>query len=299
MYQKRTDLATEARELWNESAAEKTVLSGVIAREYMRESCRVTHIQITDEQGAKALHKPVGNYITVELGSLGEQGGFSDAVEAAAAELMPLLAPAEGGHVLVAGLGNRAITPDAIGPAAIGQILVTRHLIDHLPDMFGNLRPVSALSTGVLGTTGMESAEIIRGVVDRTKPAMVILIDALASRSLSRLCTTIQLADTGITPGSGVGNSRAALNRESLGVPVIALGVPTVVEAATLLADLSDEAGLPAPDEELLKGFTGNLIVTPKDIDKNIAEIARVSAFAANRALHPTLTQEEIAAYLA
>ena len=299
MYRKRTDLAMEARELWRESAEEQTQLSGVIAREYAREGCNVTHIQITDQQGVEALGKPVGRYITVELEGLQDPEGFHNAVETIAAELSPLLEAARGGHVLVVGLGNRAITPDAIGPAVIEQMMVTRHLVDRLPEMFGHLRPVSALSPGVLGTTGMESAEIIKGVVERTRPELVLLFDALASRSLSRLCRTLQLADTGITPGSGVGNARAALNQESLGVPVVAIGVPTVVEAATLLTDLADEAGLTELDEQTLKGYTGNLIVTPKDIDKNIEEIARVGAFAANRALHPSLSQEEIAAYLA
>lgn len=298
VYKKRTDLAMEARELWNESADTQTRLSGVVAREYERGECRVTHIQITDEQGSQALGKPVGRYITVELTDLQEAQGFHDAVEAVAAELGPLLERARGGHVLVVGLGNRAITPDAIGPAVVEQVMVTRHLIERLPEMFGHLRPVSALSPGVLGTTGMESAEIIKGVVERTKPDLVLLFDALASRSLSRLCRTLQLADTGITPGSGVGNARAALNEESLGVPVVAVGVPTVVEAATLLTDLAEEAGLATPDEDTLKGYSGNLIVTPKDIDKTIEEIARVGAYAANRALFPELSQEDIAAFL-
>ena len=299
MYQRRTDLAMEARELWRESAGEQTQLSGVIAREYAREGCSVTHIHITDGEGERALGKPIGRYITVELEGLQSPEGFHDAVEAVAAELSPLLESARGGHVLVVGLGNRAITPDAIGPAVIEQTMVTRHLVDRLPDMFGHLRPVSALSPGVLGTTGMESAEIIRGVVERTRPELVLLFDALASRSLSRLCRTLQLADTGITPGSGVGNTRAALNRQSLGVPVVAVGVPTVVEAATLLTDLAGEAGLPDIDEKTLQGYTGNLIVTPKDIDKNIEEIARVGAYAANRALHPSLSVDDISAFLA
>jgi spore protease len=299
MYQRRTDLAMEARELWRESAGEQTKLPGVIARDYTREGCNITHIHITDEQGERALNKPVGRYITVELEGLQSPEGFHDAVEAVAAELTPLLEAARGGHVLAVGLGNRAITPDAIGPAVIEQMMVTRHLVDRLPDMFGSLRPVSALTPGVLGTTGMESAEIIRGVVERTRPGLVLLFDALASRSLSRLCRTLQLADTGITPGSGVGNARAALNQDSLGVPVVAVGVPTVVEAATLLTDLAGEAGLPEVDEQTLKGYTGNLIVTPKDIDKNIEEIARVGAYAANRALHPSLSVDDISAFLA
>ncbi|MCL2031097.1 MAG: GPR endopeptidase [Oscillospiraceae bacterium] len=299
MYQRRTDLAMEARELWRESAGEQTQLPGVIAREYTRHGCGITHIHITDAQGEQALGKPAGRYVTVELEGLQSPEGFHDAVEAVTAELAPLLESARGGHVLAVGLGNRAITPDAVGPAVIEQMMVTRHLVDRLPDMFGSLRPVSALSPGVLGTTGMESAEIIRGVVERTRPELILLFDALASRSLSRLCRTLQIADTGITPGSGVGNARAALNQDSLGVPVVAVGVPTVVEAATLLTDLAGEAGLPEVDETTLKGYTGNLIVTPKDIDKTIEEIARVGAYAANRALHPSLSVEDIAAFLA
>ena len=183
--------------------------------------------------------------MTLELDGLArrEEDAFGRAARALAAELGALLGLAPGAPALVVGLGNRAITPDNIGPKAADQTMVTRHLVERVPEHFGSFRPVAALAAGVLGTTGMESGEVVRAVAEQIKPACVVAVDALASRSLRRVCRTIQLADTGITPGSGVGNARAALNAETLGVPVIAVGVPTVVDAATLTCDVLAEAG--------------------------------------------------------
>ena len=197
----------------------------------------MTRVSILDRRGEEALGKPVGTYVTLTLDGLArrEENAFGRAARAVAAELGELLgflhpeAP-----VLVVGLGNRAITPDAVGPKVHEYTLVTRHLVRQVPEHFGDLRPVASLSAGVLGTTGMESGELVRAVSERLRPACVIAVDALASRSLKRVCRTVQLADTGIAPGSGVGNHRAALDRASLGVPVIAVGVPTVVDGATL-----------------------------------------------------------------
>jgi spore protease len=296
---RRTDLAVEAREIWSESAQQQTELSGVEAREYRREGLPVTHVRILDERGVQALGKPVGSYVTLELDELRrhEDGAFRRAAAALSAELRPLL-PEGGRTALVVGLGNRAITPDAVGPLCMENILVTRHLVEQLPDAFGHLRPVAALTPGVLGGTGLESAEIIRGVMARCRPAVVVMVDALASRKLSRLCRTVQLSDTGIVPGSGVGNARAAMNRETLGVPVVAVGVPTVVDAATLASDLLADAGLPEPDGDALRTAGGGMIVTPKEIDSQVQDVAKVIAYAVNLALHPKLDMDALIGYL-
>lgn len=298
MLKQRTDLALEARELWRQSAGAATRLNGVAARDGEREGWPVTTIQITGPDGAQALGKPEGTYITLDLTGLErrEEDAFGRAVRALAAELAPLLP--EQGPVLVAGLGNRAITPDAVGPKVHDHTLVTRHLVDQLPDQFGHLRPVAALSAGVLGTTGVESGQLVRAVADSLKPACVIAVDALASRSLSRVCATIQLADTGITPGSGVGNHRQALNRETLGIPVIAVGVPTVVDGATLAADILAEAGKGELEPEALGTAGAGLMVTPRDIDSRVADLSKVIGYGISLAVNPGLTLEDLELFL-
>lgn len=299
MLQRRTDLALEAREIWSESAGREAQISGVETYETLRDGYPVTTVRITDQRGAHALSKPKGTYVTLELAGLKrrEEEAFPRAVKALAGELQTLLNVKNGESVLVVGLGNRAITPDNIGPGAIGHTLVTRHLVEQIPEHFGHFRPVSALAAGVLATTGVESSELVQAVVNKIKPSCVIAVDALASRSLSRVCTTIQLADTGITPGSGVGNHRAALNRETLGVPVIAMGVPTVVDVATLCADVLDEAGKGDFDPETLRGFGSGLMVTPRDIDQSAADLAKVIGYGINWALQD-LEIDEINALL-
>ena len=300
MLKRRTDLAVEATQLWQEQAGETTQLRGVQARDSVREGYKVTTVRILDESGAQALGKPVGTYITVELDGLlrREEDAFPRAARALAAELRGLLDLKEGDAVLVAGLGNRAITPDGIGPKAADYTLVTRHLVEQVPEQFGAFRPVSALAAGVLGTTGMESGEVVRAVAEQIKPACVVAVDALASRSLRRVCRTIQLADTGITPGSGVGNARAALNAETLGVPVIAVGVPTVVDAATLTCDVLAEAGKGELNPAALQGAGDGLIVTPKDIDTQVHDLAKVIGYGINLALHTGLTIEDVELFL-
>ena len=300
MLRRRTDLALEAREIWQESAREEAKIEGVEARESTREGYPVTTVRITNEQGAEALGKPVGNYVTLELAGLKrrEEDAFPRAANALAAELRELLHLKAGESALVVGLGNRAITPDNIGPGAVDHTLVTRHLVEQVPEHFGHFRPVAALAAGVLAATGVESGELVRSVVDKIKPACVIAIDALASRSLKRVCSTIQLADTGITPGSGVGNHRSALNRETLGVPVIALGVPTVVDVATLCADVLEEAGKGDLEPEALRGAGAGLMVTPRDIDQSAADLAKVIGYGVNLALQPDLTIEDIEMFL-
>lgn len=288
---RRTDLALEARELWQESAGETTKLSGVEARDSQREGLPVTTVRILDEEGERALGKPRGSYVTLTLEGVAhrDEDIFGRAARAIAAELSAMLegVPANG-LVLVAGLGNRAITPDAIGPKVHEHTLVTRHLVQQMPEHFGSFRPVASLAAEVLGNTGVESGEVVRAVCEKIRPACVVAVDALASRSLQRLCRTVQLADTGITPGSGVGNHRSALDRDTLGVPVIAVGVPTVVEGATLAADLLGTDELP----DLGEGR--DLLVTPKDIDSQVADLSKIIGYGISLALQPGLTVADL-----
>ena len=289
----RTDLAAESRALWQESAGNTAELAGVAARDYRRRGFPVTRVEILDGRGAQALGKPVGTYTTVDLRPYFQDRSqqFAPAAEALAEELRPLLP--EEGAVFVAGLGNAAMTPDAIGPAAVGHLLITRHLGEAVPA----LRPVAGAAAGVLGTTGMEAAEWVRGMAERVEPAAVLVIDALAARGLERLCAAVQLSDTGIIPGSGVGNARMALNRETLGVPVVSIGVPTVVDALTLTADLLPEGEAAVP--ETLRRRGRSLFVTPKDVDEQIRELGKVVGYAVNLALQRGLTVADIDALLA
>jgi len=292
---RRTDLALEARELWRESAAQNTALNGVKARDGQREGFPVTTVEILNEEGEQALGKNRGTYITLTLDALlhREEDAFGRGARAIAAELDALLQDfPQDAPVLVVGLGNRAITPDAIGPKVHDHTMVTRHLVAQMPEHFGTFRPVASLSTGVLGTTGMESGELVEAAVQKLHPACVIAVDALAARSLNRVCRTVQLADTGITPGSGVGNHRRALNRDSLGVTVIAIGVPTVVDGATLAADLIGSDDLPD------LGAGRDMLVTPKDIDSQVADLSKVIGYGINLALHPGLTVEDVDLFL-
>ena len=238
MFIKRTDLALEARELWQESAERTTRLMGVKATKSKLEGYPVTRVDILDHRGEEALGKPQGSYFTIDLTTFWQRKAdfFERAVRAVGTELKALL-PVEG-SALVVGLGNAAMTPDAVGPLALDSVLSA------MPKQFAGFRPVSAFRTGVLGTTGVESAEAVRGLVAEVQPAMVLAIDALASRRCGRVCATVQLSDTGIIPGSGVGNHRAALNRETFWVTVFAIGVPTVVDSATLAADILEESGV-------------------------------------------------------
>ena len=271
----RTDLALDAHELWRQSTGEQTAHSGVWAQEKRHRGVRITTVKILDEDGVKRLHKPIGTYLTLEIDGLRkkEQNGFRQTVLALAAELEKLIG--ERDNVLVVGLGNEAVTPDAVGPKTLRSVIVTRHLKDVLKDTMRGFRTVSTAEPGVLGTTGIESAELVRALVRDIRPEAVIVVDALASSSPSRICASIQLTDTGIVPGSGVGNSRAAFNEASLGVPVIAVGVPTVMDAG--------EEGM---------------IVIPRDIDARVREIGKVIGYALDLALHRGLHVEDIPAFL-
>ncbi len=288
----RTDLAVEAHALWRESAGETTRLKGVAAREEQAEGMTVTRVEILDQEGARALGKPEGTYLTLDVSPLWrrEEEAFPRAVRAVAALLGPLLP--EEGPVLAAGLGNQAMTPDALGPRSLDHLLVTRHLGEVLPQ----LRPVAGLGAGVLGTTGMEVAEWVRGAAEQVRPAAVIVVDALAARDLERLCATVQIADTGLVPGSGVGNHRMALNRETLGVPVISVGVPTVVDAETIARDLLGEAGA-VP--KALDGRGRRFFVTPESIDQKIRDLSKVLGYGINLALQESLALEDLEALMA
>lgn len=282
--QPRTDLAVEAKTLWEQSAEATTELPGVKASETEESGFPVSAVEILDAAGEKALCKPIGRYYTVTLDALlrREEDAFGTAAELLARQLRTLLPLMQGASVLVVGLGNRAITPDAVGPAAVENVLVTRHLREHMPEDFAAFRPVMALAAGVLGMTGIESAELVRAVAERMHPDAVIAIDALACADFARLCRTVQLTDTGIVPGSGVGNDRAALNRAALSVPVVALGVPTVIDAGSF----SDDAR------------AAGMFVAPRDIDTVVRDLAKLTGYAVNLALHDGLTVADIDMFL-
>ena len=289
----RTDLAAEAHALWQKNAKESSELPGVRARDDVLHGYAIHRVEILDREGEQALGKPAGTYLTVDTTPLrrGDSDSFSRLVTAFAELLCPLLPPE--GTVLVCGIGNRQMTPDALGPLALEHLLITRHLGKILPDF----RPVAAIGAGVLGTTGMEVAEWVFGAAQRVKPAAVVLVDALAARSPDRLCTTVQLADSGLVPGSGVGNHRMPLSRDTLGVPVISIGVPTVVDAATLALDLIDTCGGTLNRAQLPRKGK-NLFVTPDDIDAKIREAAKIVGYGINLALQPALEIEDISALL-
>jgi len=277
----RSDLALECRE-----PLDRAGQRGLRCDEEEHEGCRLTRLEVLDEIGAKAIGKPVGAYVTVELPPLGEYAQvYGPGMERVAEELRRML-PGEG-PVLVVGLGNDSMTPDALGPRCCSLVLATRHIAGELARSagLGSLRPVCCLTPGVLGRTGMESAELVAAAVGETQPAAVLTVDALAARKLSRLGCTIQLGDSGIVPGSGVGNARRELSRRTLGVPVISMGVPTVVDAATLVADLAQAPEPPAESE--------GMMVTPREVDLLIDRAAKLCAMAINRALQPHLDVED------
>lgn len=277
MYRRfRTDLAAEQREL----TAGAGELKGVRAETQQRGGFDITTVEILDEEGARSLCKPIGKYVTLGLEPL--MCRTSEAFEDAAgllAELIRGLLPADSGKgTLVAGLGNDEMTPDAVGPLAVNSVIATRHLKRGMPEDFAGFTTVSAVKPGVLGATGIESAELLRSACRAADPARLIAVDALASASLERLCCTVQLTDAGIVPGSGVGNDRAAVNQKSLGLPVLAIGVPTVVDASAF-SDSPDAAGM---------------FVTPRDVDASVRDVAKLIGYGINLALHDGLTVADI-----
>lgn len=291
----RTDLALEVRESFPKDDVE---IRGVILTEDYNEEnkIKVSIVEIKDEKGSRAMQKPIGTYITIEAPEINhsDESYHKPVSEEIAKQLRKLAGDRKREEVLVVGLGNREVTPDALGPQVVDNLFITRHLIKEYGQEFkerNHMGNVSAIAPGVMAQTGMETVEIIKGIVQETNPKLLIVIDALASRSVSRLNTTVQLTDTGISPGSGVGNNRKALNEESLGTKVIALGVPTVVDAATIVADsLSKYMEKGGFEEEEIDKFISevrehqidNMFVTPKNIDESIKRISYTVSEALN-----------------
>ena len=319
----RTDLAMESTEAYK--GLNKSDAPGVEMVTKESGKLKITRVHVSDENGASALGKPIGNYITIEMPQKihQEQNMFERTCQAVANELASIVRVEEDDMVLVVGLGNRNITPDALGPKVLDRVLVTRHIVEELPDEIeGSVRPVCGITPGVLGITGIESSEVIRGIVDKVNPKMIIAIDALASRRVERVATTIQLSDTGINPGAGIGNKRNALNYDTMGVPVIGIGVPTVVDAATMASDtielvidkLAEQCtdgsafynmlGSLDRDEKymliqhvLSPTYMGNLIVTPKEVDEIINDISEIIANGINMAMHKGVTIKDLNKY--
>jgi spore protease len=294
-------------------------------------SITVTTVRITSEAGEAAMNKPIGSYITIESPEIQQNNvaAHEEIIRILTDKLAALTKNAgkSGGTTLVIGLGNHNVTPDALGPKVVSKILVTRHIMDNLPrELAGGLRPLCALAPGVMGTTGIETAEVVRGLVNHVQPALIIAIDALAARKISRINQTIQLSDTGISPGAGVGNMRTALNRQTLGVPVIAIGVPTVVDAATFVNDtmdlflsemsenmpesLKDGADIFKMLQKLEDGdkytiirntlgpLVGNMFVTPKEIGEVVAWLSNMIANSINMATHDGIGRDDINRYM-
>ena len=239
----RTDLATERRDLYRKANSIENEIDGIESeKEEINENIIVERVKITNEEGQKAIGKPIGNYITIDIKKLkiAQDEDIEKSAETLSNELTKILDSHidKQGEILVVGLGNIYVTPDSLGPKVVNDIEVTRHIINYLPQYVEEgTRMVSAISPGVLGTTGIETVEILKGIVDNIHPKLVIVIDALASRSIERISSTVQLSDTGIVPGAGVGNKRSEISKETLGIPVIAIGIPTVVETAVLVND--------------------------------------------------------------
>lgn len=319
----RTDLAIEAREIFGKG--DKSEIPGVRVDVERTEGITITRVTVEEEVGARIMGKAKGNYITLEVPGLKDNDkDLQENVSVALSkEIIKLIKLNNKSVILVVGLGNWNITPDALGPKVIEHLLVTRHIKEYIPDQIDEgVRSVCAIAPGVLGITGIETTEIIRGIVDKVKPDLVIAIDALASRKLERVNTTIQIADTGINPGSGVGNNRKQLSKETLGIPVIAIGVPTVVDAATMANDTIDlvidtmikEANKESDFykmlkdmnrddkykliQEVLNPYFGNLMVTPKEVDRLIEDISVVIADGLNVALHPGIDTKDLGRYI-
>ncbi|MFA9398891.1 MAG: GPR endopeptidase [Clostridiaceae bacterium] len=319
----RTDLAIESKEIIE--GKEKKHIDGVTSSEEVIDGIRVTKVIVENEQGESVIGKPIGNYLTIEIPNLSsydkdENNNISEIISKNLKEYIKIK---DFQSVLVVGLGNWNITPDALGPKVVSKLFISRHLKELMPDSIDEgVRPVCAIAPGVLGITGMETGEVIRGIVEKIKPDMVICIDALASRKMERVNTTIQIGDTGISPGSGVGNRRMELSKKTLNVPVVAIGIPTVVDAATMANDtidlVIDQMINQSTDgsefykilksinknekekliKEILNPYVGDLVVTPKDVDLSIENLSKILANGINLALQPYMEIEDIDNYL-
>jgi len=310
------DLADEAHQLARGDAQKE--IPGVIERKEDHENATVSTIIIQNPAAGQIMGKAPGTYITIDAPGLRENNpplhnSIGEILAQKIENLLEQLNIDENAHILLVGLGNWSATPDALGPKVISHVMVTRHLHKYLSDKIGpGIRPVSALSPGVMGLTGIETAEIIRGTVEKVQPSCVIAIDSLAASNIERICSTIQIADTGINPGSGVGNQRQSLDKNSLGIPVIAIGIPTVVNAAVIIFEAFDNLRQSVPGfsrqiqeqtlhhiaTNLLKPFGGQLTVTPKEIDTLIDNAAKCLATALNQSLHRAIGSGEAQLYL-
>ena len=299
MRQIRTDLAMESAGTHGAGDMPGVSISG-----WESGGVEITEVIIESEEGARLLGKPCGHYITLECEGVRRRD--PDARMAVGSilgeELARLLPEDNGAPVMVVGLGNRMATPDSLGPLTVDGTLVTRHLYRELPHLTDRrMSPVCALAPGVLGVTGIETMEAVHSIVQAVEPRAVIAIDSLSARAVSRVGSTVQLTDTGIQPGSGVGNHRSALTEETLGVPVLAVGIPMVIYAATIARDafelLSDEEDDEVLDQlaaELLNNSIGEMIVTPREVDALVSDAAAMLARGVNRALHPGLSDQDI-----
>ena len=311
MYNFRTDLASERRDLYQKANKIETQIDGIESeQEDVDENIKIERVKITNESGEKAIGKPIGTYVTIDIKKLkiAQEDEIQKASETLTNELRKLIDVHidKQGEILVVGLGNIYVTPDSLGPKVINEIDVTRHIINYLPQYVEEgTRMVSAIAPGVLGTTGIETVEILKGIVDNIHPKLVIVVDALASRSIERISSTIQISDTGIVPGAGVGNTRSEISIKTLNIPVVGLGIPTVVETAVLVNDsldlfiskLQEEAKsndylnkLKEEDnyEEIKEALVPkdyNLIVTPKEIDELIENMKDIVALGINKSL--------------
>lgn len=318
----RTDLALEAKEIYSEKHKKEKDIDGIEVINEIDKDIKVTTVKVKDENGAQKIGKPKGDYVTIEIPDFTAYDGETmDRVSQVVAEIIGRMVKIDVEKtILVVGLGNWKVTPDALGPKVTEGIMVTRHLKTVMPEIIDDsVRPVCSIAPGVLGVTGVETVEIIKGTVERVKPDIVICIDALAARRVERVNTTIQIGDTGISPGAGVGNNRKQINEENLGVKVIAIGVPTVVDAVTIANDTIDmvvdslinnaESGsdfykmLASLDkneknnlirEVLSSKSLGEMIVTPKDIDLIINSLAKIISNGINMAVQPNMNMEEI-----
>lgn len=281
----RTDLALEAHQL---SQKEGQKIEGVVVREKEVNKIKVSRVEVIDENGEKAIGKAIGNYVTIECPNLKyDYNEYKSVCKIIADEIREMVNITPDCKTLVAGLGNPDITPDALGTETATNIMVTNHLKEHMKEYLDeNVSAVCAIKPGVLGTTGMETADIIKSIADKLKPQLIIAVDALAAGDIERVSTTIQISDAGILPGSGVGNDRSGINEKTTGAKVIAIGVPTVIDAR----NISDAQ---IPDQ------LSPLMVTTKDIDLVIKKCAKTIADGINMALHTGLTHEDIISFTA
>lgn len=296
----RTDLALETREIYKKAQNLEDEIPGVETKiDDSDKDFLFTHVKILSEEGASALGKPIGDYITIESKYMNDEVENIDnkIIDKMAYVIKDISHMVKKDTVLVVGLGNSDVTPDALGPKVVDNLNITRHLIEYAPELVNeNTRAVSAIVPGVLGTTGIETGEIVKGIVEKIQPNLVVVVDALAAKDMNRISRTIQISNTGITPGSGVKNNRFSITSESLGVPVIAIGVPTVVgvptivnEAIEYVADKFEDVKSPLENKNYMQDILENkdfdFMVTPNDIDDIISNLSRLVADGINTAL--------------